>query len=37
MEHIIAPGLGAFEEQWHFSHAVAVRELLMLSGVTALS
>jgi enamine deaminase RidA (YjgF/YER057c/UK114 family) len=34
MEHIIAPGLRAFEEQWHFSHVVAARGLLMLSGVT---
>ena len=34
MEHIIAPGLGRFEEQWHFSHVVAARGLLMLSGVT---
>jgi enamine deaminase RidA (YjgF/YER057c/UK114 family) len=34
MEHFRVPGLEAFEEQWHFSHAVAARGLLLLSGVT---
>jgi enamine deaminase RidA (YjgF/YER057c/UK114 family) len=35
MEHIRTPGLEAFEGRWHFSHVVAARGLLLLSGVTA--
>jgi enamine deaminase RidA (YjgF/YER057c/UK114 family) len=34
MEHITVPGLEAFEDRWHFSHVVAARGLLLLSGVT---
>jgi enamine deaminase RidA (YjgF/YER057c/UK114 family) len=34
MEHIITPGLEVFEDRWHFSHVVAARGLLLLSGVT---
>jgi enamine deaminase RidA (YjgF/YER057c/UK114 family) len=34
MEHISASGLETFEERWHFSHVVAARGLLLLSGVT---
>jgi enamine deaminase RidA (YjgF/YER057c/UK114 family) len=34
MEHFRVPGLEAFEEWWRFSHAVAARGLLLLSGVT---
>ncbi|MDQ3629849.1 MAG: Rid family hydrolase [Actinomycetota bacterium] len=34
MEHILTPGLEAFEDRWHFSHVVAARGLLLLSGVT---
>jgi enamine deaminase RidA (YjgF/YER057c/UK114 family) len=34
MEHFRVSGLEAFEERWHFSHAVAARGLLLLSGVT---
>lgn len=34
MEHFRAAGLEAFENRWHFSHAVAARGLLLLSGVT---
>jgi enamine deaminase RidA (YjgF/YER057c/UK114 family) len=37
MEHIITPGLEAFEDRWHFSHVVAARGLLLLSGVTGTS
>lgn len=32
--HVLTPGLEAFEAQWHFSHVVAARGLLLLSGVT---
>ena len=31
------PGLEAFEDRWHFSHVVAARGLLLLSGVTGTS
>jgi enamine deaminase RidA (YjgF/YER057c/UK114 family) len=34
LEHHIVPELAAFEEQWHFSHAVEANGLLFLSGVT---
>ncbi len=34
MEHILTPSLAAFEDRWHFSHVVASRGLLLLSGVT---
>jgi enamine deaminase RidA (YjgF/YER057c/UK114 family) len=37
MEHIITPGLEAFEDRWHFSHVVAAHGLLLLSGVTGTS
>lgn len=34
MDHIIVPGLAGFETDWHFSHVVRERGLLLLSGVT---
>ena len=34
LRHVVTPGLAAFETQWHLSHAVAARGLLLLSGVT---
>jgi enamine deaminase RidA (YjgF/YER057c/UK114 family) len=34
VEHHIVRELAAFEEQWHFSHAVEANGLLFLSGVT---
>jgi enamine deaminase RidA (YjgF/YER057c/UK114 family) len=34
MDHWCAPGLEAFEQQWHLSHVVTTRGLLLLSGVT---
>jgi enamine deaminase RidA (YjgF/YER057c/UK114 family) len=34
VEHYRVPELAAFEEQWHFSHAVEANGLLFLSGVT---
>ncbi len=37
MEHFRAAGLEPFESRWHFSHAVAARGLLVLSGVSATS
>jgi enamine deaminase RidA (YjgF/YER057c/UK114 family) len=34
VEHHLVPELRIFEEQWHFSHAVASSGLIFLSGVT---
>jgi len=34
MDHISVPGFEAFEDRWHFSHVVAARGLLLVSGVT---
>ena len=34
MDHIIAPGLAGFEDEWHFSHVVRDAGLLFASGVT---
>ncbi len=34
VRHVVTPSLEAFEAQWHFSHVVAARGLLLLSGVT---
>jgi enamine deaminase RidA (YjgF/YER057c/UK114 family) len=34
VEHIIAPELANFEDQWTFSHVVRHRGVLYLSGVT---
>jgi enamine deaminase RidA (YjgF/YER057c/UK114 family) len=34
MQHIMAPALARFEDDWHFSHAVRHHGLLYLSGVT---
>lgn len=34
MDHIRTPGFETFEDRWHFSHVVAARGLLLLSGVT---
>lgn len=33
-EHLIVPGLPDFETDWHFSHVVRTRRLLLCSGVT---
>jgi enamine deaminase RidA (YjgF/YER057c/UK114 family) len=34
MDHILVPALAQFEDDWHFSHVVRDRGLLLLSGVT---
>jgi enamine deaminase RidA (YjgF/YER057c/UK114 family) len=34
MDHITVPELGRFEDDWHFSHVVRDRGLLLLSGTT---
>lgn len=34
MDHIFVPALAQFEDDWHFSHVVRDRGLLLLSGVT---
>jgi enamine deaminase RidA (YjgF/YER057c/UK114 family) len=34
MRHFIVPEMASFEDDWHFSHAVRLGELLLLSGVT---
>jgi enamine deaminase RidA (YjgF/YER057c/UK114 family) len=36
-DHIIVPGLESVEQDWHYSHVVRTRGLLLLSGVTGLS
>lgn len=37
MEHIVVAGLADFESEWHFSHAVRSRGLVLMSGVTGVS
>jgi enamine deaminase RidA (YjgF/YER057c/UK114 family) len=37
MEHIVVPELAEFESQWHFSHAVRSRGLVLMSGVTGVA
>ena len=34
MDHILAPALARFRDDWHFSHVVRHHGLLLLSGVT---